>query len=144
MKQQLIALLFLVLSVGLFAQTGLFDISFMGSYAETKASLESWDPAFELVSYSSTEAVFESPTNEILDHVELYLRDNKIRGWTIYFDEIDEFVYDDVYDSLVETHGEDGTWSDEFDMYSWNLGYGHSVSITTESGQVLVMYMYLY
>lgn len=140
MKRLLFTCILLVAAWALFAQTGLFGLYYGESYKAVRDSLESYDPAFEILEEEGAKCVFVSYGNEYVDQLVCYF--DKAKGvlvsWQVfYIDQEDEDIWDVAYNAASDWHDE-GDWDDDSEVYYWEFGGGKELRIGYNSDYWLV------
>jgi len=125
-------LLFCLVLGSLSAQTGLFDLYFGQDKSEAIEFLDEY--GFTLSNTISQTLSFENETNDYVHKIDLtFDEEDKLLSWDIYYNFVeDEDIEDLVYDALIERHGDDYEYDDEFDLRTWYLEEDHCVTAGIE------------
>ncbi len=146
MNKALLVLLLLVLGVGLYAQTGMFGLSYGDSYKKVKEKLAKMDDHFTDTTTTGSERCFVGFEDAQVDHIDAKFdaKLEKLLAWKIFFDGYyDEDQYDYVMETVSELHGVgDCDEDDEYSPYYWELGGGKMLYVGYNLDEWLVVEYY--
>jgi len=140
MKRLFFTLILLCAALTLFAQQGLFGISYGDSYQAVKDNLENYSTAFEISEEDGSQCVYVSYDNEYIDRIVCYFDQPKgtLVSWQVfYIEQSEEDVWDVAYDAAADWHDE-GDWDDDYEVYYWDFGDGKTLYIGYNSDYWLV------
>jgi|GEM_PF-797926 len=131
MKRFILTFIILAAALTLFAQKGLFGISYDDSYQAVKTNLTSYDPVFTLSEENGNKCVYTSPDNDYIDHLVVYFdkpKGNVVMWQVFYLDQEDEDIEDVAVNAAEDWHG-DNEWDDDYECYYWEFGDGKTLYI---------------
>lgn len=141
MKKTILTLAFIVLTLGLFAQTGLFDISYGQNRSDVEKNLKS--QGFVVAETNDSEIVFNSPSIAYLNYIGIsFDKDNQVDYWEIEYVPKDlEAFFEEMEQTLSEIHGKSRYMRENY--LGWLLENDKAVYlmiINDESTEVILKY----
>lgn len=142
MKAILMLLFVLSLAIGAYAQEGMFGIGFGYDFAYVASQLMDMDPPLVVDSKTTDSAIFLCEESNDLEQVNLWLDDNRVIGWTIYFYE-SEYGMVQLLEEMIKLHGVDYEWDDDMGWYLWDLSPDKQVTLSLQYGDLVVDYYHI-
>ncbi len=143
MKRTVLIAILLVLTLGLFAQSGFFDLSYGDSYQKAKDTLTKGDSRFVEDENEGGVCTYLSPVEPDIDHLALYFDDGKLVSWKVYFGGYyDDDIYDFAMQWATDFHEAEGVWDDELYCYRWDFDATKSLFIGYNADEWLVAEYY--
>ncbi len=122
-----------MISVGLFCQTGLFELTYGDNHETVKSILLTAPYDFEESVDEEFSFCYTSPTNQYVDRIICYFDtfDDKLVSWRIYYaDQEEEDIKSMVLAWAQEVHEADPVWDDAIEGFLWDLGEGKVLYLT--------------
>lgn len=124
MKAHFLAFIFLLLSMVLCAQTGLFNLEFEMPKAQAENIMKA--SGFRVTQQTDSDTYFSHPNMPQISSVALGYYDNRLLEWLITYDKTKkENLYRDVKAELINLHGDYDWGSEESAQLNWDLGWGN-------------------
>ncbi|MBM4403255.1 MAG: hypothetical protein FJ042_02530 [Candidatus Cloacimonetes bacterium] len=134
MIKRIVILFVCIFAWALYAQTGLFDLTYGEALSTAKGKLSS--AGFVLVDQSSSVVEYtpseQSKSYNIVDGIILIVNpgSDKTVGWFIKYNGENTTELDSiVLDALLEMHGENNEYDESTDQLLWNLGGTRSLHV---------------
>ncbi len=125
MNKLLLVVLLCALGMGLYAQTGLFGLSYGDSYKQVKDKLSKVEDHFTDTISTGTERCFVASNDSQVDHIDAKFdaKLEKLLAWKIYYNGYyDAEQFDYVMENASELHGVgDCDDEDDYAPYYWDL-----------------------
>ncbi len=130
MKHILLTILFLFLFIYLFAQTGMFGISF----GQEKSKVQTELKAKGFVETDKTVSIFNYTNSKIPDlaSLKLYINEEKgiVTGWVVkYSVNGDQAKIDKIFNDLTEMHDVSPFYDDYYEEHVWELDNGKAAYV---------------
>lgn len=132
MKRAIITLILMLGAIFMFAQTGLYNLSFGDSYATAKNTLETNDYKYAETANHEGICSYRSETNDFVDVIMLYFDTEKdeLVAWQIFYNEVEgEDMEANIVDAAEDWHGVEEYWDDYIYSWTWDLDEEKSLFI---------------
>lgn len=143
MKKLFIALVFIILALGLYAQTGLYGISFGQSMDAAIANLQS--KGFKVILKETSLVDLTNTGIKDLKRVRLFFYEKKLGSWYVFYDTQNKAdIKARIVKDIETLHGKGQIWDEYENEWGWQLANGNAVYLKEdrEDKEVIVEYGY--